>query len=210
MLDRFLQAYELTANVGTDGGVPRDEGRHAAADRLLSGYGGSTFNDGLYRIHTWKSRAEADAFAAHAFPEFGNLSCFGFDWLGRQFSLDLRVETEDPPILMLEPGTGQALEIPVPFSDFHNGELVDYADEALAKSFYQEWRTADATPLGFGECVGYNVPLFLGGEDHLVNLSRFDIEIYWHIIGELRQGTSKLAPGTRIDDITITDEVRRS
>ncbi|MFF0869838.1 hypothetical protein ACFYUV_49345 [Nonomuraea sp. NPDC003560] len=193
MLNRFLQAHGLTANAGTDEGAPLPGGRRRVTDKLLSEFGGSTFDDGLYRIHTWASRAEADAFAAHAFPEFGDLSCFGFDWLGRQFSLDLRAhETEDPPILMLEPGTGQVLEIPVPFSDFHDGELVDHADEALAETFYEEWRAIDTAPLGFGECLAHDVPLFLGGEDRVANLSRFDIQIYWHVAGELRQGTSNV------------------
>ncbi|GAA2216068.1 hypothetical protein GCM10009850_115370 [Nonomuraea monospora] len=62
MLDRFLRAFSLTA--GTDGHVPEE--RPSAADRLLSAFGGSTFNGGLYRIHTWQSRAQADAFNAHA------------------------------------------------------------------------------------------------------------------------------------------------
>ncbi|GAA2216067.1 hypothetical protein GCM10009850_115360 [Nonomuraea monospora] len=104
---------------------------------------------------------------------------------------------------MLEPGAGEVLEIPLPFSEFHEGELVEYADEALAKSFYEQWRATDAAPLGFGECVGYGVPLFLGGEDGLANLGRCDIAMYWHIAGELRRGTAELAPGTTIGDIAI-------
>lgn len=38
--------------------------------------------------------------------------------------------------MMLEPGTGEALVVPVPFSAFHDEELVDYTEEALAKSGY--------------------------------------------------------------------------
>lgn len=76
-----------------------------------------------------------------AFPEFGGrFVCFGYDWLGRQFATDSRRgESEDPEILLFEPGTGEALEIRVPFSQFHDAELVDFAEEALALGFFSQW-----------------------------------------------------------------------
>jgi hypothetical protein len=41
---------------------------------------------------------------------------------------------------MLEPGTGEVLEIPTTFMAFHEEELVDYQDAALAVEFFNQWR----------------------------------------------------------------------
>ncbi len=50
------------------------------------------------------------------------------DRLGRQFAADSsRGFGTDPELLLLEqPGTGEALEIPVTLSKFHDEELADY------------------------------------------------------------------------------------
>ena len=47
---------------------------------------------------------------------------------------------------MLEPGTGEVLEIPATVRLFHDTEMVDFADAALSASFYAEWRTSDGRP----------------------------------------------------------------
>jgi len=86
---------------------------------------------------------------------------------------------------MLEPGTGQVLEIPAPFSRFHDEELVDYAEAALATSFFEVWSATHRSVLGFGECAGYRTPLFLGGSDDVQNLELSDIDVYWTIVGQL-------------------------
>jgi hypothetical protein len=53
--------------------------------------------------------------------------------------------------------------------DFHEVELVDYANEALAIDFFRDWsaRNPQLLPLNPNDCVGYQVPLFLGGETSL-------------------------------------------
>jgi hypothetical protein len=73
-------------------------------------------------------------------PYFKNkIFCFSYDWLGRQFALDFTRSLEsEPMILMLEPGTGEALEIPSTFLSFHEEELVEYQDAALAFEFFNE------------------------------------------------------------------------
>src|SRR4051812_7381295 len=82
---------------------------------------GRTFDDGLYRVHDDHSGPVAEKFISLAFPGFAGRVCpFSFDWLGRQFALDAkRSESDEALILMMEPGTGQALEVPLPFSAFH-------------------------------------------------------------------------------------------
>jgi hypothetical protein len=136
------------------------------------------------------------------------VSCFGFDWLGRQFAADLRGPShEDPPVLMLEPGSGEALEIPSPVSRFHDYELIESTEAALAASFFQDWARANPAlaPLGFKQCVGYEVPLFLGGSDTIDNLAVTNIHVYWTIMGQLRSQTRGLRPGTAIGSVERSD-----
>ncbi len=187
----------------TDGvlGTPRADGDPQTS--LVQMLGGCTFERGLYRVHSASSAIAANGLVADAFPDFrGRFSCFGFDWLGRQFATDrARGESSDPEVLMFEPGTGEALEIPVPFSRFHDEELIEYAEAVLAASFFANWIATQTNALDFDECVGYRTPLFLGGEDALSNLEVSDIDVYWTIMGQLRVKAMNITPGTPITNV---------
>jgi hypothetical protein len=154
-------------------------------------FGGATFSGGLYRVHDERSSAVAEGLISDAFPEFSDRArVFGYDWLGRQFALDFRrLQGGQPLVLMLEPGTGEALEIAANFVDFHDEEMVEFSDAVLAINFFDEWRAAhpDSIPLARDACVGYKVPLFLGGEDTIVNLELSDLDVYWTIFGQLKR-----------------------
>ena len=160
--DPFLAAFPIR-----DGGLTDESwgaGPIEGFEELMSTSGGSSFERGLYRLHTRESSENAVAAVGEAFPELvGGIAAFGFDWLGRQFAIDLR-RGRNRNVLLMEPGTGEILEIPLSFADFHNFELVDEPDAALAKSFFAEWAAANPTllPLAPDVCVGYEIPLFLG------------------------------------------------
>jgi hypothetical protein len=87
---------------------------------------------------------------------------------------------------MLEIGAGEAMEIPAGIVDFHNIELVDYMNDSLSSDFFQEWRSENDIELKYDECVGYKVPLFLGGQDDISNLERINLDVYIGICGQLR------------------------
>lgn len=177
----------------------------AQLDRVFSELSAASFGGGLYRVHTpdgaeeWTSRAE------ELFPELTDrMLVFGYDWLGRQFAADAhRMEGDHYQVLILDPGTGEALEVPTTVADLHTEELVQYGDAALAVDFYADWREAsgDEDFLAEGECVGYQVPLFLGGDDDVSNLARIDMEMYWTIVIQLRSGERELPPGATIQDV---------
>lgn len=207
MFERFRAEYGYLQDDIEDG----EPWRH---DRLseVEGYAsfssefsGASFGGGLYRIHNDETGPLALTLIAQAFPEFAARACpFGFDWLGRQFPVDLgRLVEGHPLVLLLEPGTGEALEIPVPFSVFHNEELTQYADAALARDFFKIWSAAnsDSLPLRRDQCVGYRVPLFLGGSDTAENVEVSDLEVYWSICGQLRLGAMRLPPESEINRI---------
>ncbi len=199
-LDRFKAVLTITAG-------DADQASAASADfgvenlgRVVDALGGKTFNHGLYRVLATKQIPAATQAMEEVFPEYrGRIVPFAFDWLGRHFASDLaRVENGQPQVLMLEVGAGEAMEIPASVLDFHNVELVDFANDALAVPFWRQWRSHNPTDLGFTECVGYKVPLFLGGPDVLANLEVIELSVYVEICGQLRNKVRTLPAGQSI------------
>jgi hypothetical protein len=192
VFERFAASFTLSP-AGQEAGRPWDEGRLSACagyDELAARFAGCTFEDGLYRIHDAASGPKGMELLADAFPEFAARSCpFAYDWLGRQFAVDGdREEAGEALVLLMEPGTGQALEIPFDLVAFHE-QLDDLREPALAQAFFLEWSEASgATPLKPEDCVGYKVPLFLGGSDTVDNLEVVDMDVYWTLSGQLLEG----------------------
>ena len=204
LFDAFRSAFDVTAQVGArwmSGGLEQVTGYH----ELAAEFAGCSFDGGLYRVHNSLTGPVAQCAVAEAFPEYADRATpFAFDWLGRQFAVDAaRMVDHEPQILLLEPGTGEALEIPCGLVDFHNSELVEYRDAALASEFFEAWAETnpERLPIPMDSCVGYCVPLFLGGTDTIDNLEMVDLEIYWSICAQLRHGTASLPPGTSIAGI---------
>jgi len=44
--------------------------------------------------------------------------------------------------------------------------------------------------------MGYRKPLFLGGSDEVENLEVSDLDVYWHIMGQIIRKTKGLPQGT--------------
>ena len=174
---------------------------------LFRCYGGASFEDGMYRVMTRNASSAARAFIEAAFSAFsGRASGFAYDWLGRIFALDgTRLEGGLPSVVMFTPGTGEALEAPCNLITFHENELIDYREEALAATFYKQWLAKGGSTPKHDECVGYKKPLFLGGEDTVENLELSDLVVYWGICAQLIQRTRSLPIGTRVSKISITD-----
>lgn len=178
----------------------------ATLSALLSAFGGRSFGDKVYRVHTEESAGAYTAMIDQYFPQFaGRARCFGYDWLGRQFALDAERNGDDGPhILEFEPGTGQVLEIPVGLGPFHSEELVEFADDVVAKHSFQAWLAQGSPAPEWNQCVGYIKPLFLGGQDELQNLEISDMDVYWTTTGQLLSKVRGLPVGTPIDRISFS------
>lgn len=183
-----------------DGGIAVSVPNLDELPAFLKEFGGTSYSNGLYRIITpssisvWAERIEI------AFPEYGSrATCFAYDWLGRAFALDSeRFEGGRPSVVLLEPGTGEVLEIPCNLETFHTDELLEYGEAALAISFYEKWLAAGGSAPEFDQCIGYRKPLFLGGADEVENLELSDLDVYWHLFGQMVQQTRGLPPGTPV------------
>src|SRR5690349_2264615 len=81
----FFANYRITTR-GEGGRWPHDV--QPGWTELLGEYGGTTFDNGLYRLHTPSTAARANEFITAAHPHLaGKVEAFGYDWLGRIFAL---------------------------------------------------------------------------------------------------------------------------
>ncbi|BAV46407.1 Putative uncharacterized protein [Mesorhizobium loti] len=172
----------------------------AGLNELLARFGGASFKHGLYRIIRAPEVADWNARVCLGFPKFaGRITCFGYDWQGTAFATDAwRLEQGEPGVVMFEPGTGQALQIPANVRTFHEVELIQDEDAALAANIFADWRRAGGAEPSYDQCIGYKKPLFLNGKDEIDNLELSDIEIYWHLMGQILIQTKDLPQGSPV------------
>jgi hypothetical protein len=212
MFERFLERYSPVA-VAPDWQRPEirwqwPHGTVRGFTDLMDEFSGRSFNNGLYRLHGQESGAVADRLVAEAFPENAmNAYCFGYDWLGCQYALDSdRRDEGEPLILLLDPATGEAFEIDCTFVAFHDVELVDSPNDSLNPGLFERWARENrrSLPLSRDVCVGYSVPLFLGGNNMLLeNCEITDIEVYWRLNAQLRRAVRGLPNGVPINSLRI-------
>lgn len=200
MLEAFKEAFSKDATLSVESEENASLSLVAGWNNLVDHLGGGSFNQGLYRVIRASDAGAWNARVAVAFPDFASrITCFGFDWLGRVFASDpKRAEGGSLGVVMFEPGTGEVLEIPCNIASFHDEELIEYRDAALASDFHQRWLSSGGDAPQYGQCVGYKKPLFLGGVDEISNLELSDIDVYWHIMGQLIMKAKGLPPGTPI------------
>lgn len=186
MFERFLSRYQvLPVSQGPATTFHVNDRLEAVIGyrELMEHAAGFTFENGLYRLHSSESRELGQRALSTGYPEFdGRLEVFGFDWLGTQFALDFeRVVDSEPQVILLEPGTGDALEVPLTFVDFHNAELVADRGEVLASSFFVDWLRANPEefPVTHQNCAGYRLPLSEGGSNTIENLEATSCADYW-------------------------------
>lgn len=161
---------------------------------------------GAYRLHRPEDVEPFTKLAREAFPHLASrIKCFASDWLGRQFALDnARVVDGEPQILLLEPGTGEVLEVPVGYAAFHEQELVEFPDAAVSYDFFQDWLASGGMVPDYLQCVGYKIPLYLGGTDDLSNLVLQDFAVYWTLFGQLLAQIGDHPVGTAVGSVSVS------
>lgn len=210
-LERFLAAYRPTSPGERAGEVWADPFLMEADgySELAAPFAGRSFEQGLYRLHDARTGPQALALIEDAFPEFeGRIRPFGQDWLGKQFGLDIASRTRKGcTVILFDPTTGEALDIPANFSAFHGKILIENQEAAVEIGLFREWsaRNPAELPIPQGQCVGFRVPLFLGGQDSVENLELTDLDVYWSLSGQLRLATQELDEGTVIDEVHGSD-----
>ena len=184
--DRFVNHFEKPYDVNRESqltnGFTCSNSELSALFELL---GGSSYGNGIYKIFSSSQITAWNLTITDAFPIYNEVIPFGYDWLGRIFACKTSKQ-----IIRLDPGVGDVINIPTSIVDFHNIELVDYTNDALSSLFYNDWLQAGGTHPAILSCIGYKVPLFLGGTDKVENLENIDLDVYWSFNGQMLQKIS--------------------
>lgn len=156
---------------------------HTPYRSFINKYGDTQFAQGLFNVFSQESVDKMSNLVFKAYPRYaGGVSIFGYDWLGRIFGIARKNGKE--LVLMFEIGTLKVLEIPCDFISFLNVEIPNYHQDCLASDYFKQWLQVSSPPQK-GHCIGYKIPLFLGGEDALANLEDSDMEVYWYLMSEI-------------------------
>jgi Domain of unknown function (DUF1851) len=183
MYELFLKGNSVKTNQH----LAQGEVNQSGADKLSALFaecGGVSINNGLYRVHSRTSSQRWSDNIRQYFPEIKKtVFPFGYDWLGRQYGIIQGVENV---LVMFDPSTVEYYELAADLKDFHNKDLVDDRDEAVSEeSFIQALEKMNITELAIDKCVGYKVPLFLGGTYDYTNYEITDIEVYWEFQSQI-------------------------
>ncbi len=141
-----------------------------------------TFGDGLFNTFAYEKRDYWNSVIGKFYPPFKDkVEVIGYDWLGRIFTT---LKDQDC-VLLFEIGTGQVLNVGCSVENFIGEEIPVRSERSLAYSFFDEWKKENSCGFPYGSCVGYKIPLFLGGKDIVSNLEVSDMDVYWTVTGSL-------------------------
>lgn len=199
VIDQFLSAFGPidTPDVPQDPPPLWEDAQVAGYRDIMTAFAGATCQNGLYRLHTAASAAEAERVVTEAFPRYRDrLLCVGVDWLGRQYALNRRrphpADPSEPLLLSFDPEADGADPEPSTFAGFHAGEGID----SCSRERWREWSAANLNdyPLAHADCVGLRIPLFLGGADIPANMAVVNTAAYWRAIVSQLRYLAEMAP----------------
>ena len=150
---------------------------------FIMNYSKESFASGLFRVVDSNNLEYFKGLVQSCFSELSDdIRVIGFDWLGRIF---VSSDTSDSKIYMCDAGSHEILEIPLGIKEFLNNEIPEYPDELFALDFYKEYISQGGTSPSYNQCIGYKIPLFLGGSDDLSNIEQIDFDVFWTIMTQL-------------------------
>jgi len=98
-----------------------------------------------------------------------------------------------------------AFDIPFTFAEFQDKILFDDREELLQESLYEQWKKSGGETPTNEQCIGFEVPLMLGGEIELSNMKLSNMKLYWSINTQIYSQSKDLPPGTLIGDFAVED-----
>lgn len=113
--------------------------------------------------------------------------------MGRLFATDINETDENGSALVVcfDLAEPSAFTTDANFEDFHNVVAIDRMETLLNMNQYREWMETGPSPNDGQHCIGYKIPLFLGGEDMVSNMELSDRAVYLHLLAEMGQAINE-------------------
>jgi hypothetical protein len=203
-LSKFFSKYSVSHDLGNTprpGVLPPFVTGDAAG--CIDELGGKTFNAGVYRVYRWADIEIATKRVCSMFPALtGSIFVFAADWLGQQFAINAKqIVNGVPTVVFYNFGIPDCSYTDTDIYTFHTHEMVDCPNDAVAEGYFKSWQEFAPAPISPGQCVGYKIPLFLGGKDVLENLNLSDMDVYLSVCRDLYYAVRNLPEGTPVDDV---------
>ena len=147
----------------------------------------------MIRRHTPESAAFARQCVLEMFPYVGQIEFVAQDWTGRQYALD-------GGVVLFDPATADATLYPYASVD---EALADDPSFFLMPEFHAEWQATHPEPVPDDHCVGYQIPLFIGGPDTVENLVVISTRVYWSVTGQMWLQVKDRPPGSKITEFRM-------
>src|SRR5947209_1779158 len=166
--NRFRSVYKLTRGIAGDMPALND----SIATRGILELATGVYNDGLYVILPRNEAVELTRLVESVFPVAqGKIAIFATDWMGRLFATDTLLTDSGgaATVTCFDLAEPASFTTEVNFDEFHNKEAVDMMVELLNLNQFAKWTALNAPPRDGVSCVGYKVPLFIGGTDAIEN-----------------------------------------
>jgi len=180
MFQKFLEHFEVK-NI-----IIRDIDSYQS---FLTAFSGIQFGNGLFTVFR---EEDIDAWQENVKDAFQitkeEVALFGYDWQGNCYGIAKEEKIVDK-VVLFEIGTGDVLLSEGCFEDNIDNEAPYNAEACLAGQFYKKWLDNGGKPSKYGRCIGYKVPLFLGGKDDITNLEDSDMDVYWSILSQIMNQT---------------------
>lgn len=168
---------------------------------LLLEYGGKSFDQGLYTIHTFKDSLKWTDLLTHYFEKYdGEVICFAHDWMGRQFCVPTK---SNECIIVFDPATLEDLFLGENLINFHNNILTDKIGFLAVDLFDNALKQLRITGIDNHKCLGFKIPLFLGGKEEVWNYEVSDLEVYWDLEFQLYNQVKNIPDGTLIGKVSV-------
>ena len=169
-------------------------------DNFISNIGGTSFENGLFRIHTKGSEYIWSQVINEFFPFYKNkYTLFGYDWMGRHYAVSRN--PFDKIIYMFDDSVNKVYELEQNIENFFNEDLVEYCDETLNMPIF---RQLEIIKLDNEKCYSFKKPLSLGGLDEITNYTLSDMMVAWNINYQLHNNLIDKKEGQLINKINMS------
>ena len=164
---------------------------------------GRSFNHGLIRFHSSASRPRwTEIIKDHIRLSPSETLPLFFDWEGK----NIFYHRESGRTFFVDPSANDVDWLTQSIAELLDKVCSDEGPDILNEEDFEAARQHLGEPsLGFEECVGFVLPLFLGGSEEPSNREVADMEVYWEINRQLTEQTKDLRAGISIEGIKLKD-----
>ena len=180
----MFEQFEKYFNIHNKEEIQKDENQR---DYFIRCFGGQQLLNGMFTIfkkndlEKWEKNVKG--FFNILKDEF---NLFGYDWQGNCYGVILNnTAALCENVVMFEIGTNKMLSFNCNFNTFINKTFIDQLNAILVPQFFENAVNQCDEKIEYEKCIGYKVPLFLGGQDIISNLEYSDMDVYWTVLTQV-------------------------